>query len=102
MTEPLVADLLGKSAMLAGGWWQLGDCFAAMLSRTGVAVQGILEVLVTDFQGKPATVAGVRLMAAEKQGTPPLLEKLLQQSSEKAGVWTFDFLSERKDLGLWQ
>ncbi|KAK9833800.1 hypothetical protein WJX74_006285 [Apatococcus lobatus] len=63
---------------------------------------GILEILVTDFQGKPAQVGGVRLVSAERSGSPALLEQPLQQSPEKAGVWTLDFLSHTTDLGLYK
>lgn len=65
-------------------------------------MQGILEVLVTDFQGKPAQVGGVRLVSAERSGSPSILEQPLQQSPEKAGIWSLDFLSHTTELGLYK
>ena len=65
-------------------------------------MQGILEILVTNFQGKPAQVGGVHLVSAERSGSPALLEQPLQQSPEKAGIWTLDFLSHTTDLGMYK
>lgn len=86
---------------------------AAASPRTGLVVasvtpaillsgKGILEVLVTDFQGKPAQVGGVRLVSAERSGSPSILEQPLQQSPEKAGIWSLDFLSHTTVLGLYK